>query len=115
MDHAEISALRALLDRPEISPASVTVYATMEPCLMCYTTLLLNGVRRFVYAYEDIMGGGTDLALAGLKPLYRQMQVEVVPHVCRAESLKLFRAFFANPENDYWQGSLLAEYTLKQA
>lgn len=114
MDHAEISALRQLLDRPEIPPAAVTVYATMEPCLMCYTTLLLNGVRRFVYAYEDVMGGGTDLVLADLKPLYRQMRVEVVPHVRRAESLKLFRAFFADPDNDYWPDSLLAEYTLKQ-
>ena len=62
IDHAEMVTLRALLaDRPETDCRKITVYSTMEPCLMCYTTLLLSGVRRFVWAYEDIMGGGTDL------------------------------------------------------
>jgi len=81
---------------------------------MCFATLLLNGVRRFVFAYEDAMGGGTGLDLATLTPLYREMQVELVPHIRRGESLALFKAFFANPANPYWRGSLLAEYTLAQ-
>ena len=115
MDHAEISALRSLLDdRPDIDPGKVTVYTTMEPCLMCYVTMLLNGIRRFVYAYEDVMGGGTGLNLQDQKPLFREMQVEVVPHLCRAESLALFKEFFSDPENNYWQDSLLEKYTLDQ-
>ncbi|MCK4837507.1 MAG: nucleoside deaminase [Desulfobulbaceae bacterium] len=116
MDHAEISALRRLLtDHPDIAPKDVTVYATMEPCLMCFTTMLLNGIRRIVYAYEDIMGGGTDLDLSSLKPLYQQIAMEITPQVCRAESLELFREFFNNPNNDYWQESLLTQYTLRQS
>jgi len=116
MDHAEISALRLFLtDHSNVAPDEVTIYATMEPCLMCYTTLLLNGIRRIVYAYEDAMGGGTDLDLSLLKPLYRKMQVEIIPHVRRNESLALFRDFFNNSDNGYWQNSLLAEYTLMQS
>ncbi len=115
IDHAEVLALRDLLNRePGTVPAGLTIYSTMEPCLMCYSTMLLNGVRRFVYAYEDAMGGGTGLELATLPPLYREMQVEVVPHLGRAESLALFKAYFANPETDYWRNSFLAEYTLSQ-
>lgn len=115
IDHAEVLALRDLLTRqPGPLPAGLTVYATMEPCLMCYATLLLNGVRRFVYAYEDAMGGGTGLDLAQLTPLYREMRVEVVAHLRRAESLALFKTYFGNPDNDYWQDSYLAEYTLAQ-
>jgi tRNA(adenine34) deaminase len=115
IDHAEILALRDLLSRePDTAPSGLTIYSTMEPCLMCYATLLLNGVRRFVYAYEDPMGGGTCLDLATLTPLYREMRVEVVPYLRRAESLALFKEFFANPANPYWRGSLLAEYTLAQ-
>ncbi len=115
MDHAEISALRRLLNgSPEMDPGRVTVYSTMEPCLMCYTTMLLNGIRRFVYAYEDVMGGGTTLDLGSLKPLYKEMSVEVVPKVCRAESLAMFKDFFSNPDYDYWRDSLLAKYTLEQ-
>ena len=113
LDHAEVVALRELLTRdPTIERAGLTVYSTMEPCLMCFATLLLNGVQRIVYAYEDMMGGATGLDLATLAPLYRQMRLEVVPHLRRAESLALFRDFFANPANGYWQDSLLAGYTL---
>ena len=115
MDHAEIVALRDLIDNhPEIKPATVTVYSTMEPCLMCFSTLILNGIRRIVYGYEDAMGGGTNLDLSTLNPLYREMQIEIIPHILRNQSLALFKQFFHDPANDYWHGSLLADYTLAQ-
>ena len=117
LDHAEIVALRDLLARrPDIDRRSLTVYSTMEPCLMCYATMLLNGIRTFVYAYEDAMGGGTGLQLAPLTPLYQAMEpeVRVLPHVLRRESLALFKSFFTSPDNNYWHESLLAEYTLAQ-
>lgn len=116
MDHTEIVALRKLLEQhKEGGPLSdVTVYSTMEPCLMCFSTLILNGVRKIVYGYEDVMGGGTNLPLKELKPLYNTMQVEVVAGVCRDQSLRLFQQFFKRPDNQYWRNSLLAEYTLQQ-
>ena len=113
IDHAEVVTLRRLLaDHPGIDCSRVTAYCTMEPCLMCYTTMLLSGIRRFVWAYEDVMGGGTSLALQGLSPLYKEMEVELVPDVLRSESLTLFGRFFQN--YSYWQESLLADYTLGQ-
>ena len=118
LDHAEIVALRDLLARrPDIARDTLTVYSTMEPCLMCYSTMLLNGIRTFVYGYEDAMGGGTNLPLTHLAPLYQAMEPEVhiLPHILRQESLDLFKAFFSSPENNYWQGSLLADYTLAQS
>jgi tRNA(adenine34) deaminase len=81
---------------------------------MCYVTLLLNGIRRIVYGYEDIMGGGTNLDLQTLKPLYREMSVEIIPHILRRESLELFNAFFADQDNTYWKDSPLARYTVAQ-
>lgn len=69
IDHAEMVTLRALLaEQSGLDYQGITVYSTMEPCLMCYTTLLLSGVRRFVWAYEDVMGGGTNLPLQHLPP-----------------------------------------------
>lgn len=116
LDHAEIVALRHLQSADAaIDTARATLYSTMEPCLMCYATILLTGIGRIVYAYEDVMGGSTGISLDALAPLYRTLQVEIVPHVLRKESLALMQTFFKNPQNRYWQGSLLERYTLEQA
>lgn len=115
LDHAEIVALRHLITtHPDINPEHITAYCTMEPCLMCYAALLLSRIGTIVYAYEDVMGGGTGLRLAGMPPLYREAKIEIISHVLRQESLQLFRQFFQDPANNYWQGSYLAEYTVSQ-
>jgi len=116
LDHAEIAALQNLDSTGyQVPMEQVIVYATMEPCLMCFATLLLNGIRHMVYAYEDVMGGGTNLPLSRLSPLYRDMSVTLESGVLRSDSLSLVKRFFSQPENTYWQDSLLARYTLEQS
>ena len=113
-DHAEMVALRNLealdinADRKEI-----TLYCTMEPCLMCFAAILLSNIGTIVYAYEDVMGGGTKCDRSLLAPLYGR-EITIVPNIMREKSLGLFKTFFSDPENEYWQGSLLADYTLEQ-
>lgn len=115
VDHAEVLALRELLGKhPEVPPSEITVYATLEPCLMCYATLLVSGVQTIVFAYEDAMGGGTNLRLDQLNPLYQAMTVSVTPHILRERSLYLFKRFFTVCNSNYLNGTLLAEYTLAQ-
>lgn len=115
LDHAEMIALRQLesLNTP-IDPKKITVYATLEPCLMCFGALLISGVGTLVYAYEDVMGGGTACDRSKMPELYRNNSLAIVSGICRQESLKLFKAFFADPEIDYWRDSYLAKYTLSQ-
>ena len=115
IDHAEMVALRRLAaEARDVANKELVVYCTMEPCLMCFAALTLNRINRVVYAYEDVMGGGTRCNLDTLPPLYRTLKPEVVGGVMRSESLHLFQAFFADPANGYWQGSLLATYTHRQ-
>ncbi|MCF8050205.1 MAG: nucleoside deaminase [Desulfobacterales bacterium] len=115
LDHAEMIALRRLADQGvSLFGAKASIYCTMEPCLMCYGAILLAGVERIVYGFEDIMGGAARCDRKGFAPLYRDNPVRVVEGVRRSECLLLFRRFFQNPENAYWQGSLLADYTLSQ-
>jgi tRNA(adenine34) deaminase len=112
LDHAEIIALRELETLAEpIDRKRITVYSTMEPCLMCYGALLISGIEKIVYAYEDAMGGATACDRSQLPALYRSGGVEIVAGVCRQESLALFKTYFSRPGMDYWKGSLLAEYT----
>lgn len=115
-DHAEIVALRRLIDTaPELDFSEVVVYSTLEPCLMCYATLILNGFRTIVFGFEDVMGGGSGLELARLPSLYSSMQVRVIPGVGRSACLELFQRFFKDEKNDYWRDSLLSQYTLEQS
>ena len=114
IDHAEMVALRGLYAAGPLDPEGVTVYCTMEPCLMCFAALVLHRIGRIVYAFEDPMGGGADVNRAGLRPLYRDAPISVQGGVRREESLRLFKRFFSDPRNRYWQGSPLAAYTLSQ-
>ncbi len=117
-DHAEMAALKRLeemestLDKP-FDRTTITCYCTLEPCLMCFGALLINGIRNIVFAYEDVMGGGTQTPLEVLKPLYREKPVSITGGVMRSQSLSLFRQFFSNPKNTYLAGSMLAHHTLE--
>lgn len=67
--HAETEALR--LVAPELWPRAraMTIYTTLEPCLMCAGALLLHGVGRVVYGASDTLGGAGPL-LAHLPAYY---------------------------------------------
>jgi tRNA(adenine34) deaminase len=115
IDHAEMTALRQLAGQYKtVDKNRIRLYATMEPCLMCFGAILISGIRHIVYAYEDVMGGATSCDLSGLSPLYSGHPVQIIPHVLRDESLNLFKTFFKNPKNDYWRDSLLARYTMER-
>jgi len=115
VDHAEMLALRRLARRPAPEDHSkITLYSTLEPCLMCFAAIILSGIGKIVYAYEDIMGGGTGCDLTALAPLYKNSRISVKPNVLRNESLALFKAYFSDPETTYWNESLLSTYTLGQ-
>ena len=115
IDHAEIRALKSLENKfSEFVPEKAIVFCTMEPCLMCFAAILLAGIKKIVYAYEDPMGGGTGCDLSSMTPLYRDSKIEVVPGVLREKSLDLFCKFFNKETNIYWKNSFLEAYTLGQ-
>jgi tRNA(adenine34) deaminase len=115
LDHAEMVTLRKWAKlKQAVEPSDVTVFCTMEPCLMCFSAMILHGVGEIVFAYEDAMGGGTRCDRSRLGPIYRESRIRIRAGVRRDESLALFKAFFADPLHHYWRGSYLARYTLAQ-
>jgi len=115
IDHAEILALREFYRLPPgMDPKNVRVYCSLEPCLMCFGALVIAGVGKIVYAYEDAMGGGTGCRLGTLSSFYTDRRPNVTPYVLRDESLQLFQAFFKNPGTPYLKDTYLATYTLAQ-
>ena len=115
VDHAEMIALKRLfrLDS-KVNMREVAVFSTLEPCLMCFGALMISGIGKLVFAYEDAMGGGTRCDTANMTPLYQSNQMAIIPGILRNKSLKLLKTFFSEPENMYLKGSILATYTLGQ-
>jgi tRNA(adenine34) deaminase len=111
LDHAEMVALRQMYQQTT-ARSGLWAYCTLEPCLMCFGALLLAQVSRIVYAYEDVMGGAAGRSRRDFAPLYSGHPVTIVAGVLRDRSLRLFKMFFRDPCNVYWQQSLLARYTL---
>ena len=115
VDHAEMIALKRLISlKANINLREVTLFSTLEPCLMCFGALMINNIGKIIFAYEDAMGGGTQCDFTKLPPLYKEKQISVIPNILREKSLQLLKAFFSNPENTYLKDSLLASYTLSQ-
>lgn len=115
VDHAEMIALKGLFRlNSKVNMREVTVFSTLEPCLMCFGAMMISGIGKLVFAYEDAMGGGTRCDTAKTAPLYLSNQMAIVPGILRNESLKLLKTFFSEPENTYLRNSILATYTLGQ-
>ena len=69
--HAEIEALRAV--PPDLWDLSdeMSLYTTLEPCLMCFASILLHKVGRVVFGSSDSYGGAGSV-LAHLPPYFRE-------------------------------------------
>lgn len=115
IDHAEIRALKSLESiEIEFNPEESVLFSTMEPCLMCLGAIILAGIKKIVYAYEDPMGGGTTCDLTKLPPLYVNCEIDIISGVLRQKSLDLFYDFFNKESNLYWKDSYLEAYTRDQ-
>jgi tRNA(adenine34) deaminase len=56
--HAETEALRAVPDDLWPRAREMTCYASLEPCLMCLSSLYFHGVQRIVFGASAPAGGG---------------------------------------------------------
>ena len=69
-NHAEIMALRAVPAPLWPRARQMTMFTSLEPCMMCMCALLVQGVGRVVYAAADPDGGAAYL-MQNLPPYYR--------------------------------------------
>jgi tRNA(adenine34) deaminase len=55
--HAEVEAIRAVQADLWESSDEMTLYTTLEPCLMCFGAILLHGIGKIVFGSSDSYGG----------------------------------------------------------
>ncbi len=93
--HAEIVALRAGAERlSNYRLENTTLYATLEPCVMCMGAVLNARVPRVVFGAWDQKAGacGSVIDLPRERRLTRQ--IDVFGGVCSDECAALLRDFF---------------------
>jgi tRNA(adenine34) deaminase len=94
--HAEIVALRAAAKHfANYRLAGVTLYVTLEPCIMCAGAMIQARVARLVYGADDAKGGAARTCFAALAHSALNHQVPFTAGVLAAESVALLQAFFA--------------------
>jgi tRNA(adenine34) deaminase len=95
--HAEILALReAAAATGKYRLEGSTMYATLEPCVMCAGALVAARVSRLVFGARDLRFGGvrSKFRLADAEVLNHR--VEIVEGVLGAECAELLQTFFTS-------------------
>jgi tRNA(adenine34) deaminase len=94
--HAEVLALReAAAHVGNYRLVGATLYATLEPCVMCAGALVAARVERLVFGARDLRFGGvrSKFRIADSESLNHS--VEIVEGVLAPECVELLRGFFA--------------------
>ena len=69
--HAEIEALRTVPPDLWNSADQLSLYSTLEPCLMCFGSILLHRVGRVIFGSADSYGGAGSV-LSHLPPYFEE-------------------------------------------
>jgi tRNA(adenine34) deaminase len=69
--HAEMEALASVPDRLWPRSRQMTLFTTLEPCVMCAGAILLHNIGRLVFGTTD-PAGGIGSCLASLPPYFKE-------------------------------------------
>ncbi|HEY2845714.1 MAG TPA: tRNA adenosine(34) deaminase TadA [Bryobacteraceae bacterium] len=93
--HAEILALReAAAVTGNYRLEGATVYATLEPCVMCAGALVAARIARLVFGARDLRFGGIRSKFRLADSDLLNHRVEIVEGVLGAECAELLQRFF---------------------
>lgn len=93
--HAEVLALREAAARLQsYRLEAATVYATLEPCVMCAGALVTARVRRLVFGARDLRFGGVRSKFRLADSDLLNHRLNIVEGVLGTECLELMKTFF---------------------
>jgi len=93
--HAEIVAMReAAKAIGNYRLAGLTLYCTMEPCVMCAGAMVHARIKRLVYGAADARAGASGSIYNILADVRLNHQVEVVAGVMEEECREIVQKFF---------------------
>lgn len=93
--HAEIIAMRAAAEKlRNYRLTGLTMYATIEPCVMCAGTLVNARIKRLVFGAHDERFGAAESVFRLCDSRELNHRIEIVSGVLADECRDLMQAFF---------------------
>ena len=104
LDHAEMNVFRSVFIGSYSYSRSepITLYTTLEPCIMCWGTLLHLPIQRLVYAMPDAYGGCASIEIDHQPPRHHGRPREVRAGVRKEEARLLLLEFLDTTEEPFW-------------
>ena len=94
--HAEIVAIRKASEKiGNWRLDNLTLFVTLEPCVMCAGAILQSRLKRLVFGAFDQKAGAVGSSLDVIRDVRALTKVEVVSGVLEKECAKLLTDFFA--------------------
>jgi tRNA(adenine34) deaminase len=94
--HAEIAALRSASQTVgNYRLLGVTLYVSLEPCLMCIGAMIHARIKRLVFGAYDIKSGAAGSVFSVLGSGGTNHTIEVLGGVRESECAEVLRSFFA--------------------
>jgi tRNA(adenine34) deaminase len=98
--HAEMLVLReAARQRQNYRLLGTTLYATIEPCIMCMGAIVHARVKRVVYGAPDPKWGAAGSLYDFARDARLNHRLEIIGGVCRDECRELMQRFFKTKRN----------------
>ena len=94
--HAEIVAIRKASEKiGSWRLDDLTLFVTLEPCVMCAGAILQSRIKRLVFGAFDQKAGAVGSSLDVIRDVRALSKVEVVSGVLEKDCAKLLTDFFA--------------------
>lgn len=109
--HAEIEALDAVPAELWVRRREMTLYSTLEPCLMCAGTILVHRIGRVVFGSNDSRGGAS-CVFGHMPPRFEQILAAsewvgpALPEECDALTEAVFAILDEHGSRMWGQASL---------
>ncbi|MDQ1159010.1 tRNA(adenine34) deaminase [Sphingomonas sp. SORGH_AS 950] len=112
LDHAEMVVFRQVFsgDYRYTRADPISLYTTLEPCIMCWGTLRHLPIRRLVYAMSDPYGGCAAAEVTPTPPRHLSRPLEVIAGVRQREARELFRRFLDTTTESFWINGGASEF-----
>lgn len=106
-DHAEVQALKqAVKGLSYRACRELTLFTTLEPCVMCFGTILHCKLGSVMYALEDPYAGGCSSSRWSDVPPRHQADFPLITEgILRSKVRDLFQQYFTTTQNLFWRNA----------